>query len=55
MKGDSLLNGWEKKCPICGKRFWATPIWSYKTGKEGCYRYYCSWKCLRKMEEEKKK
>ena len=52
MKGDDLLTGWQKECPICGKRFWAFADWAYAKGYKNKKRYYCSWKCLRKQEAE---
>lgn len=50
------LPGHERKCPTCGKKFWARAEWAYKTGYNGCtHQYYCSWSCLqtsRKKREE---
>ena len=43
----------DKYCPVCGKRFtvlWPH-LWSYKRGKPNT-KYYCSWKCLRKLDKE---
>ena len=44
----------ERKCAVCGKRFVMTPGWAYKKswGKAG--KVFCSWKCLRKMETQRK-
>ena len=46
----------DKKCPACGKRF--TVIWphqwAYKTGRDKSWRYYCSWKCLRTVDQGKR-
>lgn len=42
----------ESYCPTCGKEFYPTPEWAYKShGK-----LYCSWKCLQvKHKEEEAK
>ena len=46
-----------KVCPICGKTF-SVPQpseWVFKRYKRGkTMTYYCSWKCIRRMEREKK-
>lgn len=44
----------DKRCPVCGKRFtvlWPNQ-WAYKRGKPNA-KYYCSWKCLRTLDNEK--
>ena len=44
----------DKRCPVCGKRFtvlWPHQ-WAYKRGKPNA-KYYCSWKCLRTLDNEK--
>ena len=44
----------DKTCPVCGKRF--TVIWphqwAFKRGKSKP-KYYCSWKCLRTLDNDK--
>lgn len=53
-KSKEPLVGWEKKCPVCGKTFWAGSQWAYKRGYErNGYLYICSWKCLNKWDERK--
>lgn len=50
MKTDEFLKSkWlmEHHCPICGKEFYPTREWVYKTGGT----YYCSWSCHRKAPE----
>ena len=41
----------QRICPVCKKEFTVLwPLqWAYRTGE----KYYCSWKCLRKMDEQK--
>ena len=44
----------DKTCPICGKRFtvlWPHQ-WAFKRGKPHP-KFYCSWKCLRTLDNEK--
>lgn len=44
----------DKRCPVCGKRFtvlWPHQ-WAYKRGKPNA-KFYCSWKCLRTLDNEK--
>lgn len=50
-----------RKCVFCGKEFYARcdrSEWAYKTRKKynenGDYNFFCSWKCLRKFEKERK-
>lgn len=38
--------GTERKCPVCGKEFYAIQEWAYR--RKGVY--FCSWGCLRKDE-----
>ena len=55
---DNLLKMNLRKCPICGKPFWAGYEWVYRRGYEKSMTYFCSWKCLRQDEadrESKKK
>ena len=52
MKGDDILAGWQKKCPVCGKKFWAFADWAYQKGYRAGKVYFCTWKCLRKQEAE---
>ena len=48
-----------KKCPVCGKQFVILypHLWAYKrgAGKNGSTRYFCSWKCLRELDNEKER
>ena len=56
-----VLEGYERECPICGKKFYARPDWGYQRrasvlddpGRNDLY--FCSWKCLREDEHRKKK
>jgi len=45
-----------KECPVCGKQFVILypHLWAYKrgAGKNGSARYFCSWKCLRELDNE---
>ena len=55
MKKNEPLAGREKKCPVCGKEFFAGSEWVYVRGYESkTTAYICSWKCLNKFDEEKK-
>ena len=49
------LTGYNKRCPVCGKEFWAFGDWSFTRRDRGTKRkiYYCSWKCFRLTEEKK--
>ena len=47
------LEGYKKKCPECGKTFWAMADWAYKEGYKNSPVYICSWKCLQKRRREK--
>lgn len=46
------LAGYQKICPICGKEFFAYGDWSFKRKDKATKStvYYCSWKCIRKIE-----
>lgn len=46
------LEGYRKVCPVCGSDFWARYDWVYKKFYGKKQTYYCSWKCLRKVERE---
>ncbi len=48
------LAGTEKRCPLCGKEFWAGSEWVFRKTdrKTGYIKYYCSWGCIRKLEKE---
>ena len=50
---DDLLRMNLRKCPVCGKEYWAGLEWVYKRGYEKSLKYFCSWGCLRKDEKEK--
>lgn len=46
----------QRKCPVCGKLFWAQDAqWAYKKNVVALngMAWFCSWKCLRKYEKEK--
>ena len=42
----------ERICPVCGKDFWSWPQHVYKRIRGGNEIVICSWKCLRKYDEE---
>ncbi|MBQ9252272.1 MAG: hypothetical protein IJ188_06530 [Clostridia bacterium] len=64
MTGDGLVRGsavvdggdggvYNKKCPNCGKQFYAGSCWVYKLmGKRG-YDYYCRYNCWRAAQKER--
>ena len=45
-----------RKCEYCGKEFEAQPQWGYRkrisSRHHDSYVYFCSYKCMRKDEEE---
>lgn len=45
---DNFLDGNQRRCPICGKEFWASREWVYKKGYDHDMKYYCSWTCYRR-------
>lgn len=51
---------WEV-CPICGKKYMIgdKKEWCYRLGLNSntryALKYFCSWKCMRKAEQEKEK
>ena len=49
------LEGYRHVCPECGKEFWGMASWAYKAGYKNSPVYLCSWKCLQKRRQEKKK
>ena len=49
------LEGYQHKCPECGKEFWAMADWAYKAGYANRPVYVCSWKCLQKRRKNGKK
>jgi hypothetical protein len=49
---ESLFSEHRRKCPVCGKKFFSTGLWVYKTGYRFREKYFCSWGCLRKDEKE---
>ena len=54
MKPAGNMEGYRKICPICGKEFWAMSDWVYRRGHKGhTKKYYCSYRCIRKLEEKK--
>ena len=40
-----------RKCKTCGKEVYISPDWVYKKDNH----YYCSWKCYRQANTERKK
>ena len=47
----------ERVCPVCGKHFDVLykDLWAYKKARaKGGYDFYCTWKCLREAETNKK-
>lgn len=53
------LTGYRHICPVCGKEFWGGSEWKYKKSKrahDAVYTkiYFCSWKCIRKVEKGEK-
>ena len=50
---DNFLNEHKRECPVCGKQFWSSAQWVYKTNYGHSQQIYCSWKCMR--SEEKKR
>lgn len=47
----------ERVCPVCGKHFDVLykELWAYKKPRaKGGYDFYCTWKCLREAETNKK-
>lgn len=54
MKPSGWLEGYKHTCPICGAEFKAMRCWQLKKTKRNKTTYFCSWKCMRKEEAEKK-
>ena len=54
MKIAESLEGGRKLCPLCGKEFWAHSDWAFRKRdkRNGDYKYYCSWGCIRKLERQ---
>jgi len=44
---DDFLEQHRRKCPVCGKEFYASAEWVYRKS----LRWLCSWKCLRRDEK----
>ena len=44
--------GRERLCPICGRTYILYEDWAYKKHKGTSEMLFCSWKCLRKYENE---
>lgn len=51
-KTDNFMSEHKRRCPVCGKTFWASSEWRYQKGYAKNQRIYCSWKCLRSEERE---
>ncbi len=47
------MTGFRHICPICGKEFWGGSDWQFIKPEKVTRRkiYYCSWKCVRTLEE----
>ena len=52
-----IYNPPTKTCPVCGKSFICKEPnkWTYRKYGDSKRNYFCSWKCMRKWEEERKK
>lgn len=44
-----------KKCDICGKKFYPSIQWVYKKYYATEIKWFCSWTCFRKAETKFKK
>lgn len=44
------MEGYRRRCPICGADFWIVAEWTYKKRKKGKWIYFCSWKCLNRYD-----
>ena len=45
----------KRKCPVCGKVFFARTDWAYQTGYKAVKSYYCCWSHLRQAQREYEK
>ena len=52
MKPRGPLEGFKKKCQICGKEFWAMSDWKFTRQRNNKRIYICSWKCLNRYDEK---
>ena len=56
--GGIAFDLYRHKCKTCGKDFYGGIEWAYPAqelkGKKMLIRYFCSWKCLRKYQKEKR-
>lgn len=39
----------EVVCPVCGRRFFPSPLWAWKVGD----KKYCRYSCMRVVEKKK--
>jgi len=52
-KTDNFMNENKRKCPVCGKQFWSSSQWVYKSNYNKAQQIYCSWKCMRSEERKR--
>ena len=45
----------KRQCYVCGKIFWCAREYVYKKVINRKREYFCSYSCMRKFEEEKRK
>lgn len=50
-QADNFMTEYKRKCPVCGKIFFASGLWVYKRGYAHNQRIYCSWHCMRSEEK----
>ena len=53
MRSDFMEEG-RRICPVCGKEFWSTSMWIYKHGYAHSMKWFCSWKCMRQDEKDRR-
>lgn len=47
---------YKRKCPVCGKRFECGTLYAYKRARRhNMFFYFCSWKCLRQYDRNRRK
>ena len=51
---DNFMEEHRRICPVCGKEFWSSAEWIYKHGNGTTLKWFCSWKCARQDEKERK-
>ena len=51
-QADNFMTEYKRKCPVCGKVFFASGLWVYKKGYAHNLRVYCSWRCMRSEEKD---